>query len=191
MDNKSKKFLYIILFGGELFLFFVAFIILIIKKQSFISIFTAHQNFNIILLFYLMFLSFLIALIITFLVIKLNIFTDIKKIIKEIITNFNLNIFDIFIISAMAGFCEEILFRGVLQPMLGIWLTSFIFILLHGYFNPVNWRISVFGILMFWLSMILGFIYVNLGLSAAIIFHISYDFFAFLLFKNLQKNLYL
>ncbi|MCX8094164.1 MAG: CPBP family intramembrane metalloprotease [Candidatus Goldbacteria bacterium] len=190
MDKKPKKLLYTILFGGELFLVFVAIIILTIKKQSFTSIFNLHQAPNIFILFLIITVASTIAISISFSVIKLHLFKDIKIVIEEIINSFNLNVFDIFIISLLAGVCEEILFRGVIQPMLGIWLTSFIFILLHGYFNPLNWRMSVFGILMFCLSMIIGLIYIKYGLISAIIFHIVYDFIAFSSFKKFIRNSY-
>ncbi|MCX7699227.1 MAG: CPBP family intramembrane metalloprotease [Candidatus Goldbacteria bacterium] len=189
MDKKPKKLLYTILFVGELFLVFAAIIILTIKKQSFISIFNLHQTPNIFILFLIITVAFTIAISISFSVIKLHLFKDIKIVIEEIINSFNLNVFDIFIISLLAGVCEEILFRGVLQPMLGIWITSFIFILLHGYFNPFNWHMSVFGILMFCLSMIIGLIYIKYGLVAAIIFHIVYDFIAFSSFKKFIGNI--
>lgn len=186
MKKKSKKLLYLILFGGELFLVFVAIMILAIRKQSFASLLNLNQTPSIFILSIIILCALAIAISIGFAVIKFTLFKDIKKIINEIINNFNLNTLDILIISVIAGVCEEILFRGVLQPMLGIWLTSFLFILLHGYFNPVNWRMSIFGLLMFCLSMVLGFIYMKYGLITAIIFHISYDFTAFLSFKKLS-----
>lgn len=182
MDKKTKKLLYAILFGGELSLVFVAVIILSFRKQSFISIFSLSQNPNVFTLFLLILCAIFIAISIVYSVIKIPLFIDIKKIIDEIITGFNLNTLDIFLISLLAGICEEILFRGVLQPMLGLWLTSFLFILLHGYFNPFNWRMSVFGILMFCLSIIIGIIYIKYGLISAIVFHFFYDFTAFLSF---------
>jgi len=186
MDKKPKKLLYLILFSGELFLVLIAIIILAIKKQSFTSILNQSLTPNFFILLIIILCALIIATFIGFLVIKFPLFEDIKKIINEIVKNYNLNIIDILVVSVVAGICEEILFRGVLQPMLGIWFTSFIFILLHGYFNPVNWRISIFGLLMFGLSVILGLIYIKYGLTAAIIFHIVYDFTAFVSFKGLS-----
>lgn len=186
MKKKSKKLLYLILFVGELFLIFVAFIILSIKKQSYISLLNLNHTPSIFIIFIVILCALAIAISIGFAVIKFTLFKDIKKIINEITNNFGLNTFDILIISIIAGVCEEILFRGVLQPMLGIWLTSFLFIFLHGYFNPVNWRMTIFGILMFCLSMVLGIIYIKYGLITAIIFHIFYDFASFLSFKKLS-----
>ncbi len=186
-----KKLLYLILFSGELFLILVAIIILAIKKQSFISILNQNTAPNFFILLIIILFALIIATFIGFSVIKFPLFKDIKKIIEELIYGFNLNIMDILIISIMAGICEEIFFRGVLQPMIGLMLTSFIFILLHGYFNPLNWRISIFGLLMFLLSMFIGIIYIKYGLFTAIIFHSTYDFTAFLYFKifsGINKN---
>ncbi len=43
----------------------------------------------------------------------------------------NMPIWHIFIIANVVGFIEEFLFRGAIQPTLGLWLTSMIFTLIH------------------------------------------------------------
>lgn len=187
MKKQPKKLLYLILFTVEIFLVFVAFIILAIKKQSFYSILNLPRTQNIFLLIIIIIIATAIAISIGLSVIRFPLFKDIKKIIYEVINNFNLNTSDFFFISTIAGICEEMLFRGVLQPILGIWMTSFLFILLHGYFNPFNWQMSIFGLLMFCLSIGLGFIYIKYGLIAAIIFHITYDFVAFASLKKFSR----
>jgi len=187
MNYNSKKTLYLISLGGELFLALVAIIILAIKKQSFVSIVNLNQTPNALLFIILIFCASAIAIFLELLVIRFTFFSEIKKLIDEIINNFNLNLLDAFLIPIIAGICEEILFRGVLQPMLGIWLTSFIFIFLHGYFNPASWRMCVFGILMYGLSLILGLIYIKYGLITVIIFHIVYDTTIFLSFNKLSE----
>lgn len=79
-------------------------------------------------------------------------------------------------ISLIAGLTEEFLFRAAIQPLIGIWLTSLIFIALHGYirFKTVNYLL--FTIFTFTLSMMLGYLYIFFGLISAIIAHTIYDY---------------
>ena len=117
-----------------------------------------------------------------YMVIKLRFFKIINTLITDLITKFNLSLFDIILISLLAGVGEEILFRGVLQNLWGIWITSFIFILLHGYFNPKNLNMSVFGIIMFFLSSIIGYTYEIVGMAAAMSLHVAFDFIVLFIF---------
>lgn len=78
-------------------------------------------------------------------------------------------------LSLFAGVGEELLFRGAVQPLLGIWVTSILFVAIHGYFKfrkPGHW---LFGILMFGLSMLLGLLFQHVGLIAAMCAHAVYD----------------
>jgi hypothetical protein len=70
---------------------------------------------------------------------------------------------------------EEILFRGGIQPYLGIWLTSILFVLLHGYLNPRNIPMTFFGIYMVIIVGGLGYLTVRNGLLTAIVAHIVID----------------
>jgi membrane protease YdiL (CAAX protease family) len=45
-----------------------------------------------------------------------------------------------FVMAALAGPCEELIFRGWLQPVAGIWITSFLFAALH--FLPTRYKWS-------------------------------------------------
>ncbi|MYM95864.1 CPBP family intramembrane glutamic endopeptidase [Duganella vulcania] len=81
-------------------------------------------------------------------------------------------------ISLAAGFGEELLFRGALQPLAGIWLTSAIFVIAHtrAYrFNGLNMRVLTQACGVFAVSMGLGLIAMYVGLVAAIIIHASVD----------------
>lgn len=61
---------------------------------------------------------------------------------------------DVFLLALFSAAGEELLFRGVLQPYLGIWFSSAIFALLH--VNP-NGRYSVWALWSFMASVILGY----------------------------------
>jgi uncharacterized protein len=83
--------------------------------------------------------------------------------------------FDRIQISLFAGVGEEILFRGAIQPLLGIWLTSVIFIGIHGYFKFKSAGHIFFGLMMFGLSVMLGYLFEIAGLAAAMTAHAVYD----------------
>jgi len=67
------------------------------------------------------------------------------------------------------GIGEELLYRGALQPVLGIWLTSLIFALGHvQYLNPFFISIFISG-------LILGWARNRWGLGTAIWSHFMYN----------------
>lgn len=96
--------------------------------------------------------------------------------IVKAISEIRLNNFDRFQLSLFAGTGEELLFRGAIQPLLGIWITSIIFVGLHGYFKFKSTGHILFGALMFGLSVLLGYLYKEAGLIAAMTAHTAYDF---------------
>jgi len=109
------------------------------------------------------------------LLIKSPILLPIKSYYGNMLQQLNLNFSKILIISLSAGIGEEILFRGGLQPLLGIWLTAIIFVAIHGYLNPFNWRISVYGIFMIIIIVGIGMIREKFGLLSAISAHFLID----------------
>jgi uncharacterized protein len=94
---------------------------------------------------------------------------------KQLIGQFNWNGFSIFFVSLCAGVGEELFFRGGLQPLLGLWWTSVLFVALHGYLNPVNWRISVYGVQMVFVIAGFGWMFENLGIWSAMVAHAVFD----------------
>ncbi len=93
----------------------------------------------------------------------------------KIIANARFNNVDRVQISLFAGIGEEFLFRGALQPVIGIWLTSIIFVAIHGYFKFKSAGHILFGLMMFGLSMMLGYLFIYAGLVAAMAAHTVYD----------------
>lgn len=70
-----------------------------------------------------------------------------------------------------AGVGEEILFRGALQPVFGIWFTSVLFAIVHvqyGFLTPAT-------IVLFLLALILGFIRQRHNTTTAVLVHVGYD----------------
>lgn len=81
----------------------------------------------------------------------------------------------ILVVSISAGVSEEILFRGAIQPIIGIWFTSILFIAVHGYIRLNTWPKLLFTLFTFLLSMVLGWLFMWFGILSAIIAHAVYD----------------
>jgi membrane protease YdiL (CAAX protease family) len=94
----------------------------------------------------------------------------------EIIRPLKLNNMEIVIISVCAGVGEELFFRGAIQPLLGIWTTSILFVLLHGYLNPFNLPLTYYGIYMVLVIGVMGLFTEHLGILTAIIAHVLIDY---------------
>ncbi|MFT4662323.1 MAG: membrane protease YdiL (CAAX protease family), partial [Patiriisocius sp.] len=94
----------------------------------------------------------------------------------NLIGEMNLRHVDIIFISLCAGIGEELLFRGAIQPFLGIWITAVVFVLIHGYINPKDWRISIYGVSMTVIIAVLGFMCDRIGIWSAAIAHAMIDY---------------
>lgn len=94
------------------------------------------------------------------------------------------SLFDKTQISVFAGAGEEILFRGAIQPLLGNFFTSIIFIGIHGYFKFRSAGHILFGIMMFGLSIMLGILAAEVGLFAAMVAHALYDLIMLILIQR-------
>jgi uncharacterized protein len=99
--------------------------------------------------------------------------------------NFSLSFSEIILISLCAGVGEELLFRGAIQPFLGVVLTSMVFVAIHGYINPNDWRVSIYGLFMTVSICGVGFFALQYGLISAIIAHTLIDVF---LLKDMQDS---
>lgn len=99
---------------------------------------------------------------------------------EKLILSMNLNLFDKLFLSFCAGFGEEILFRSGIQHWLGIWITSVLFVAIHGYLDPRNWRLSLYGLLILPFIVTLGFWLEPMGIWFCIAAHFGYDLMLFL-----------
>lgn len=98
--------------------------------------------------------------------------------------NLNLNMIDKVLISICAGFGEELLFRGAIQSFLGIWPTAVLFVAIHGYLNPKDWRISAYGIMMIVFIGIMGYMMEYWGIWSVIVAHTMIDVVLLLRMKD-------
>jgi len=101
----------------------------------------------------------------------------VKSFFGEIIQSLKLSVIEIVFISICAGVGEEVLFRAGIQPFIGVWFTAIIFVALHGYLNPMNWRMSVYGAFMTVAIAGLGYMTLNIGLVSAITAHMVIDIY--------------
>ncbi len=96
---------------------------------------------------------------------------------KSLFERLELTWFDVFFISISAGIGEEILFRFALQSLIGIWLAAIVFVAVHGYLNPKDWRISVYGLFMTVAAAGFGYFTLQFGLLSAIVAHAVVDIY--------------
>jgi hypothetical protein len=82
-----------------------------------------------------------------------------------------------FVVALGAGIGEEILFRGALQPIFGLWFTSILFAVAH-----IQYGITPITILVFVISLALGYIRRRSNTAVAIFVHAGYDFVLGLLY---------
>lgn len=79
-------------------------------------------------------------------------------------------------LAVLAGTGEEILFRGALQPVFGLFVTSLLFALLHTHYG-----LSPALLILFFVSIGFGLVRQRFSTTAAIICHATYNFAPFLL----------
>ncbi len=79
------------------------------------------------------------------------------------------------LVSLCAGVGEELFFRGALQYWWGIVPTAVFFVAIHGYLDPRDWRISVYGLVMTLLVIGLGAMADAFGLLAPMLAHTLID----------------
>ena len=73
-------------------------------------------------------------------------FKTVRSFFENLMHELNPSLLNILFYSFCAGIGEEVLFRAGIQPLIGIWPTSVLFVLLHGYITPANINLSIYGI---------------------------------------------
>ena len=108
--------------------------------------------------------------------------------VEKIVRGMNLKLIDCIFISLCAGIGEELLFRTGIQHYLGPIITSVLFVAIHGYLNPFNWRVSLYGFIVLPLILVISYGFDELGLWFAIAVHAAYDFVLFWIISNSEPN---
>ncbi len=94
----------------------------------------------------------------------------VQEISGELFANMN-SVWDWFVVALAAGMGEEILFRGALQPVFGLWATSLLFAIAH-----VQYGITPVMLVVFIIGLALGWIRERTNTSVAIFVHFGYNF---------------
>lgn len=100
---------------------------------------------------------------------------------------------DLFLLAAIAGISEELLFRGVIQPwisaswgvLIGLWATNIIFGLVHAITPLYALLVTLVGL---YLSYSMQALSSEPNLLIPIIIHGLYDFLAFIALMRIYKN---
>ncbi|MFK7756156.1 MAG: CPBP family intramembrane glutamic endopeptidase [Flavobacteriales bacterium] len=119
---------------------------------------------------------------------ELRFMTQVANRYQNLLSNLRLQWFDVFFISICAGVGEEILFRFALQSLIGIWPAALVFVAVHGYLNPKDWRISVYGIFMTVAAAGFGYLTLKEGLLSAIVAHTVVDIYLLSQLKLEEKT---
>ena len=90
----------------------------------------------------------------------------------------NLSFPQYIFLSFCAGVGEELFFRVALQPHLGLWVTSILFVAVHGYLNPRSY-IFIYGSFLVFIVAGMGFLYIKFGFWSAAAAHFAYDLYLF------------
>lgn len=113
-------------------------------------------------------------------IVSLKFMTQINNRYVDMIGSLKLSKAEMIFISICAGVGEEILFRGAIQPLLGIILTSVVFVAMHGYLSIRDWRITIYGVYMTGAIALLGFATETLGIWTAVTAHVVIDIYLLL-----------
>ena len=108
-------------------------------------------------------------------IVELPMLNKTKAFFSGLIKPLRLDTTQIVFISLCAGVGEELFFRGAIQPMLGVWMTAILFVLLHGYLNPFNMSLTMYGIYMVLVIGVLGLMTEHFGILTAIVAHTLID----------------
>ena len=112
---------------------------------------------------------------------------DIDRFVRELFWQHmgHWKLWQLALVAALAGFGEELLFRGLIQmscaAMFDVWIAILLTSLIFGLAHAVTWT---YCILAFLISLYLGFLFVHTGnLFVPIAIHGLYDFFVFMFIR--------
>lgn len=102
----------------------------------------------------------------------------------SLIKGLKLSLLDCFFLAFCAGFGEEMLFRQGVQLWLGPWITSVLFVAVHGYLHPKKWNVTKYGLMVLAFILLLSLGKAEFGIWFCIAGHFAYDFVLFYLWKS-------
>lgn len=112
------------------------------------------------------------------------IFDTMPNRVEKVVQSMNLNLIDCVFLSLCAGIGEEILFRSGVQYYLGPFITALFFVAIHGYLNPINWKKSLYGLIVLPFILLISYGFITFGLWFAIAAHFAYDLVLFIVITS-------
>ncbi len=122
------------------------------------------------------------------LLMQLRVFKTMPNRIEKIVQKMDLSIIDCVFLSICAGVGEEILFRAGVQLYLGPIITSVVFVGLHGYINPFDWKMSLYGLVVLPFIVVISYGLIYYGLWFCIAAHFIYDLVLFLVMSRKSNS---
>ena len=118
-------------------------------------------------------------------------FSSLRRQMLELLSRLDLSGLNPLWFGLGAGIGEELLFRGALQPIVGVWWASLIFTLAHfrtGQFHLMNWQKLIYATSVFVAGLFLGYVFSEIGLIAAIVTHATVDVVWFFSVRRLRVS---
>ncbi|MBP7388889.1 MAG: CPBP family intramembrane metalloprotease [Chitinophagales bacterium] len=128
------------------------------------------------------------AAVLAVILIQIKRFRNVRIFFEETIGDINPSLLNILFYSFCASVGEEVLFRAGIQPIVGIWPAAIVFVLLHGYINPSNLNLSIYGLFLIVVCAGFGYLFRYFGLLAAVTAHLIYDVTMFCALKYAYKK---
>ncbi len=110
-------------------------------------------------------------------------FKNVRAFFENLMHEMNPSMVNIVFYSLCASVGEEVLFRAGIQPLIGIWPAAFLFIFLHGYINPSNISLTIYGLFLVTICGGFGYLFKFFGLFSSTLAHFVYDVSMFSLLK--------
>jgi hypothetical protein len=151
-----------------------AFIALHFSESMTLEEFLAIKDIHFISIGYGLELGFVYALL-AYLLMNAPFFDGIPVKIDQLVQQMQLNWYDGIFLSLCAGIGEELLFRVGIQYYLGWFLTSILFVAMHGYLNPWNWKFLIYGLLLLPFIFLISIGMYTFGIWFSIAAHFMYD----------------
>jgi uncharacterized protein len=107
---------------------------------------------------------------------------------SQLLKQLRLTLPDMLFLSFCAGFGEELLFRIGIQFYFGPEWTALLFVALHGYYDPRNWRVTLYGLLLTPFILLLGYSVGYFGIWFAIAAHTAYDVLLFVTYGRQRQD---
>lgn len=129
-------------------------------------------------------LGLLAGVAMTLLVLHVKFFAPVREIGSEMVRLLNPTLLDCLVLSLCAGWGEELLFRGALQPWIGFVAASALFALAHGITPRLTKGVLIYVSAVFVIGLGLGIVYERVGIFAAMSAHACYDMTALLITRK-------